>query len=131
MNEIVPLSLRTPAEAEAVPILRLVVAAAASRAGLPYDLIEELRLLVSEAASCLLEPALTTLPGGTLRLELRPLAGGLEMTVSIDRALDRVGLATGWGWRVIEGLADSVELDIQDDRTSIELLHDLSPMDHN
>jgi hypothetical protein len=53
------------------------------------------------------------------------------MTVSIDRALDRVGLATGWGWRVIEGLADSVELDIQDDRTSIELLHDLSPMDHN
>jgi anti-sigma regulatory factor (Ser/Thr protein kinase) len=94
MNEIVPLSLRAPAETAAVPILRLVVAAAAARADLPYDLIEELRLLVSEAASCLVEPAVTALPGGTLQLELRPLAGGLGMTVSIDRALDRVGLMT-------------------------------------
>ncbi len=100
-----------PARAEFVHVLRAVTANVASRVPVSFDGIEDLRLAVDESCAQLL-----ALPGGTeLTLALRPLSDRLESVVRVDAP------ANGWpppaledtlGWRVLTGLVDSVELDV-------------------
>jgi serine/threonine-protein kinase RsbW len=100
-----PITARIPAVPEHVHVLRTVVAAVATRAGGSVDDLADLRLLVDEAATLLLRSA----AGSTaLAMSIDPGDGSLEISLSADeRGVDvpRDGLP----WRVMQGLADSVE----------------------
>jgi hypothetical protein len=99
------ITVRVPASAEYVHIVRGVVAAVAARAGASVDDVADLRLIVDEAAARLLS---STSGASSLTVSLARRGGALEVTASVDGApAERSGSALGW--RILSTLADEVE----------------------
>jgi serine/threonine-protein kinase RsbW len=103
-----------PAVPETLRVLRGVAASVGSRADMPFDRLEELRIAVDEAATLVLRAGAAT----RLELAIHPSAErGLEVRVSSDARVDDAWSPAGsasWGWRVIDELADSATVAVDD-----------------
>lgn len=112
-----PINARIPAAPEHVRVLRAVVSAVAARAGGSVDDLADLRLLVDEAATLLLRSA-----EGSTALAMSIDAGDdvLEISLSADAPGVSVPLA-GLPWRVMQGLADTVEAEPTSDGPAIRI----------
>jgi serine/threonine-protein kinase RsbW len=99
-----------PARPEFVHVLRGVVGAVAGRLPFTLDGVDDLRLAVDEAAAKLLSS-----PGEpqTLRLDLRPMPGRLELVVAADvgAAWPPDGLEQSLTWKVLQALAENVRFE--------------------
>ena len=81
------IELEIPAQPEFVGIARMAVSALASmRPGLPYDRIDDLRIVVSEACTSAIEAAGIGGPGGRIRLVCLDGPERLEVRVETDEA---------------------------------------------
>jgi serine/threonine-protein kinase RsbW len=100
-------TVEVPATPEFVQVLRHVAAGVAVRVDMPIDLIEEVRLAVTEAASLLLDEAEAEL----LRMTIGRDEDSLEVTLSSDARVDpwptEHALAS-WPWLVVKGLTDEL-----------------------
>jgi serine/threonine-protein kinase RsbW len=115
------ISATVPARPEFVHVFRTVVASVAARLDLPYDQVDELRILVDEACSLLLG-----LPGtaGSLSLRVVPGAEGVEITVCSDveaGTWPRTEEQDGLTWQVISGLSDRARFERWDGRPAVWL----------
>jgi serine/threonine-protein kinase RsbW len=99
------ITVRVPAIAEHVHIVRGVVASVAARAGASVDDVADLRLIVDEAAARLLSG---TTGATSLTVSLAAHDASLEVTASVDGTpVEHSGSALGW--RILSTLADEVE----------------------
>ena len=100
-------TVEVPATPEFVQVLRHVAAGVAARVDMPIDLIEEIRLAVTEASSILLEQV----DASTLVMRIGRDDDSLEITLSSDAAVepwpDEHALAS-WPWLVVKGLTDEL-----------------------
>jgi serine/threonine-protein kinase RsbW len=81
------IELEIPAQPEFVGIARMAVSALASmRPGLPYDRIDDLRIVVSEACTSAIEAVAGGGKGGRIRLVCLDGAERLEVRVGTDEA---------------------------------------------
>jgi serine/threonine-protein kinase RsbW len=81
------IELEIPAQPEFVGIARMAVSALASmRPGLPYDRIDDLRIVVSEACTSAIEAVGEGGPGGRIRLVCLDGPERLEVRVETDEA---------------------------------------------
>jgi serine/threonine-protein kinase RsbW len=115
------ITVRVPAAAEHVQIVRGVVAAVAARAGASVDDVADLRLIVDEAAARLLSG---TAGATSLTVSLAARGSSLEVTASVDGpAIGRSG--TALGWRILSTLADEVEEHQEGSMSSIRVVRSL------
>lgn len=88
------IELEIPAQPEFVGIARMAVSALASmRPGLPYDRIDDLRIVVSEACTTAIEAAGSGGPGGRIRLVCLDAPERLEVRVETGEATFSPALA--------------------------------------
>lgn len=103
-------SVEVPATPEFVQVLRHVAAGVAARVDMPIDLIEEIRLAVTEASSILLDEA----EASTLSMRIGRDEDSLEVTLSSDATVEpwptEQALAS-WPWLVVKGLTDELRAD--------------------
>jgi serine/threonine-protein kinase RsbW len=100
--------VRTSASAALIPTIRAVASDLAARADFDLDAISDLRMAVDEACATLVDVASPdsalhcsfTVRGSMIEVEARVDTTGPESTVSTDT----------FGWRVLQTLADEVEL---------------------
>jgi serine/threonine-protein kinase RsbW len=111
-------TLTVPAEPASVQMLRLVAAAEAARVDLPYDVIEESRIIVSEAAAALLEAAEGA---GELVLRLTSSGGAMSFTLGCDAPADPGRIQRGWPWQIMAGLARGAEVRPTEEGVAIEI----------
>jgi serine/threonine-protein kinase RsbW len=105
--------LTLPAEAESIPVIRHVLGAFAESLRLPADVVEDMRLAVTEACTNVVRHAYDSGVPGTIDVVMQPNGDRLDVTVS-DRGrgmgpspdIDGPGL----GLPLIAALADSIEL---------------------
>ena len=105
--------LTLPAQAESIPVIRHVLGAFAEALALPPDVIEDMRLAVTEACTNVVRHAYDGDRSGPIEVVVQPVGDRLDITVS-DRGrgmgpspdLDGPGL----GLPMIAALADSIEL---------------------
>jgi serine/threonine-protein kinase RsbW len=107
-------TVEVPATPGFVQVLRHVAAGVAARVDMPIDLIEEVRLAVTEASSILLDQA----GASTLSMRIGRDDDSLEITLSSDVAVEpwptEHALAS-WPWLVVKGLTDELRADRGDD----------------
>ncbi|HEX5938622.1 MAG TPA: ATP-binding protein [Actinomycetota bacterium] len=100
-------TVEVPATPEFVQVLRHVAAGLAARVDMPIDLIEEVRLAVTEASSILLDQA----EASALRMRIRRDDDSIEVTLSSDATVEpwptEHALAS-WPWLVVKGLTDEL-----------------------
>jgi len=100
--------VRTSATASLIPTLRAVASDLAARADFDLDAISDLRMAVDEACATLVDVAAPdsalrcafSVHGGVIEVEAQVETSGPDSTVSTDT----------FGWRVLQTLADEVEL---------------------
>lgn len=108
-----PIVVTVPAQAGTVHVLRAVIASVAARLDLSIDEVEEMRIVIDEAAVLLLH----LLPAATaLRAEVTADPRALTIRLSSDAALSSdwppPGAEEAWTWRVISGLSDEARFDV-------------------
>ena len=106
--------LSLPARAENVAVVRHVLGAFAEALQLPPELVEDMRLAVTEACTNVVRHAYADGEDGVLDVLIRPDGDRLELVVSdrgrgLGPSADVTG--PGLGLPLIAALADSVELD--------------------
>jgi serine/threonine-protein kinase RsbW len=100
-----------PARAEFVHVLRTVVAAVGARLDLPYDSLDDLRMVVDEACSALLA---IQAPAETLTMRVTSEERQLELMVcsdAVDSSWPRPDLDRSLAWKVIAGLTDEARFE--------------------
>jgi serine/threonine-protein kinase RsbW len=106
----VAVSVEVPATPEFVQVLRHVAAGVAARVDMPIDLIEEIRLAVTEASSILLDEAEASI----LSMRIGRDEDSLEVTLRSDATVEpwptEEALAS-WPWLVVKGLTDELRAD--------------------
>jgi serine/threonine-protein kinase RsbW len=113
--------LTLPARPENVAVIRHVLGAFAEALQLPADLVEDMRLAVTEACTNVVRHAYHDGEPGPIDVVIRPVGDRLELIVS-DRGMgmgpspDVSG--PGLGLPMISALADSVELEPNEGRGS-------------
>jgi serine/threonine-protein kinase RsbW len=100
-----------PARAELVHVFRTVVAAVGARLDLPYDALDDLRMVVDEACSALL-----AIPVPVETLTMRLTAGDERFEVMVcsdaaEAAWPRPDLDRSLAWKVIDGLTDEARFE--------------------
>ena len=110
--------LDVPADASFVSLLRITAAALAARMNFAIDQIEDLRVMVDEAASLLLMRA--AVPS---TVACRYILDEDEVTLVLSAVpQDRKGIETeGFAWLVLDTLADAVDARLTDDGIEIEV----------
>lgn len=110
--------VEVPAEPSFVSIMRTTIASLGARLDFTVDDIEDLRIIVDEAASLLLERAATP---GTLRC--RYVLEDQELTLVMATVpQDRTELARdGFAWMVLSALTDQCEGRLTDDGIELEV----------
>jgi serine/threonine-protein kinase RsbW len=110
-----------PAGSEYIHILRTVVCGVAGRLGFTIDDIDDLRLVVDEAAAQLL----TVRPTGAgleLRLELRPDGLGILLVhETTDGRWPPADFERSMGWHVLTVLADDLDVQADGGRPAIRM----------
>ena len=108
-----PVVVTVPARTGFVHVLRSVVASVAARLEMSLDDVEEMRIVVDEAAALLLR---LHAPATELRGELAADATGLTIRLSSDVQVSAEwpprGLEDAWPWRVITGLCDEAGFEL-------------------
>ncbi len=106
-------TITAPARKAFVNLIRTTVCSACRRLDLTIDDLDDISLAVDEACACLLsQPSEPT----RLRVEVRPFDGGVEVTVSVDTAIDwpPPQIQTTLSWHIMTALMDSVTSVITD-----------------
>lgn len=100
-------TVRVPARAAYVGLLRSMIGSVGAGMRLPIDSIDDMRIAVHEAFA-LLAPLGTMGRPATLELESTPetLKATLRMTVDRDRDWPPSGFERTLGWKVLVGLTD-------------------------
>ena len=101
--------VRVPARPELVRVLRAVASSVATRSEMSFDAVEEVRIVVDEAATLLL--GLERGDGAILELSLEPVGEGLRGRIALEPtppSSDPDGLRQTWPWRVLVGLCHDV-----------------------
>ncbi|GAA4558066.1 ATP-binding protein [Pseudonocardia xishanensis] len=107
--------VRTSASAALIPTIRAVASDLAARADFDLDAISDLRMAVDEACATLVDVAS---PGSGLRCAFRVHGGVIEVEAQVETSGPDSTVSTDtFGWRVLQTLADEVELSGTDGRT--------------
>jgi serine/threonine-protein kinase RsbW len=112
-------SVTIPARAEFVHVLRTVVAAVGARVDLPYDSLDDLRMVVDEACSALLA---IPVPVETLTMRLSSDESRIEVVVCLDAegtSWPRPDLERSLPWKVIAGLTDEARFETLPDGPAV------------
>lgn len=100
--------VRTSASAALIPTIRAVASDLAARADFDLDAISDLRMAVDEACATLVDVAA---PDSTLHCSFSVRGGVIEVEARVDTAGTEAAVSTDtFGWRVLQTLADEVEL---------------------
>jgi serine/threonine-protein kinase RsbW len=106
-----PVTVTVPARADFVHVLRTVVAAVGARLDIPYDALDDLRIVVDEASSALLGiPS----PAETLTVRLTPGDDALELVVCTDAAgatWPVPDVERSLAWKVLAALVDEARFE--------------------
>ena len=115
-------TVTVPARADFVHVLRTVVAAVAARLDLPYDALDDLRIVVDEASSALL--GIRSSAQTTLTVQLTPREEELELLVCTDAA------GASWpgpeverslAWKVLGALTDEARFESRPDGPAVRV----------
>ena len=108
-----------PARADLVHLLRTVTGSVCAHLALSLDDIDDLRLAVDEACAELL-----SIPGDprTIRLDLRPLPGRVEVVIGVDAPWPRQLPTDGLAWQVLGALADHVRFELWNGAPAIRIV---------
>jgi serine/threonine-protein kinase RsbW len=106
--------LTLPAQAEHIPVIRHVLGAFAEALQLPADVVEDMRLAVTEACTNVVRHAYDDGDPGTIDVVVQPNGDRLDVIVSdrgrgMGRSPDLAG--PGLGLPLIAALADSLEVE--------------------
>ncbi|WP_312858151.1 ATP-binding protein [Pseudonocardia pini] len=113
--------VRTSASAALIPTIRAVASDLAARADFDLDAISDLRMAVDEACATLVDVAA---PGSSLHCEFTVLGEKIEVHARVDTTGPESTVSTDtFGWRVLQTLADEVELRVDGGRTVGIRLH--------
>lgn len=110
-----------PPRPEFAHVLRAVVASVAARLDLPYDAIEELRILVDEAMAQLVG---VRAPASFWRLRVIPSPTSVEVTVCTDAEVETwppERAERSLGWQVLSGLADEAAFERWDGLAAVRM----------
>ncbi|MCW0213145.1 MAG: ATP-binding protein [Pseudonocardia sp.] len=100
--------VRTAATAALIPTIRAVASDLAARADFDLDAISDLRMAVDEACATLVDVAA---PGSSLRCAFSVYGERIGVEAEVDVAGPDTSVSTDtFGWRVLQTLADEVEL---------------------
>jgi serine/threonine-protein kinase RsbW len=113
----------------------------AASVGFGAERIEDIKTAVSEASLNAIEHALTPDPSETILIEFEAGEGDMQVSVSskgqpfvpsevkpdIGRKLQGKDRPRGWGLFLIRQLADKVEFDSENDRTTVRMKFQLKP----
>jgi serine/threonine-protein kinase RsbW len=117
-----PVIATVPARADFVHVLRTVVAAVAARLDLPYDALDDLRMVVDEACSALLG---IRSPARTLTLKLTPGPDHLEVMVCSDareESWPRPDVERTLAWKVLDALTDEARFETVPDGPAVRAI---------
>ena len=113
--------LTLPARPENIPVIRHVLGAVAETLHLPADLVEDIRLAVTEACANVVRHAYASEDSGLIDVVIRPMGDHLDVIVEdhgrgmgVSPDMDGPGL----GLPLIAALADRVELQAAPERGS-------------
>ena len=113
-------SVRLPAAAAYLAVLRTTTASLAARLDFTLDEIEDLRIAVDEACCLLLASAK---PDSELNTVFEMSADSIQVTVSVPTTRDRGPARDSFAWTVLSALAGHVDSFIDPDgRQTIELV---------
>lgn len=113
--------LSVPARAEFIHVLRVVTTGVGTRLDLPYDGLEEMRILVDEACSRLLDAGAPTM----LELLITPGDGMVQLLVSSDADAEQwppAGIEGTLSWQVMTTLADSVQFEHAEEGPAVRIV---------
>ncbi|MGZ5352413.1 MAG: ATP-binding protein [Actinomycetota bacterium] len=113
------ISIRVPARAEALHVVRSVVGSVAARHDLTIDAIEDLRIAVDEACAQLIAAR-----GTAVTVEIAPGAGGVETVCTTDAEVavwPPEGIQHSLAAQVLRGLTDSVAWERTDAGPSVRV----------
>lgn len=114
--------LTLPAGPEFVRVARLTSAGLATRAGMGYDEVEDLRIAVGEACSLLIGPG--NRPGTlTLTFALQPDAIGVEIVGALDGDPPAEDDDTDLSDQILSAVVDEHRVDLGGDRVSVTKRH--------
>src|SRR3954465_13477872 len=100
--------VRTSATAALIPTIRAVASDLAARADFDLDAISDLRMAVDEACATLVDVAV---PGSSLRCTFDVREELIRVHAEVDTGDGATPVSTDtFGWRVLQTLADEVEL---------------------
>jgi serine/threonine-protein kinase RsbW len=100
--------VRTSASASLIPTIRAVASDLAARADFDLDAISDLRMAVDEACATLVDVAA---PGSSLRCTFDVREELIRVHAEVDTGDAGTPVSTDtFGWRVLQTLADEVEL---------------------
>ncbi|MCE3556153.1 ATP-binding protein [Pseudonocardia sp. RS11V-5] len=101
--------VRTSASASLIPTIRAVASDLAARADFDLDAISDLRMAVDEACATLVDVAA---PGSALRCTFDVREELIRVHAEVDTGDAATPVSTDtFGWRVLQTLADQVELE--------------------
>ncbi len=102
------LEVRTSASAALIPTIRAVASDLAARADFDLDAISDLRMAVDEACATLVDVAA---PSSVLQCTFRVRTERIEVHAQVQaEQADAVVSTDTFGWRVLQTLADEVEV---------------------
>ena len=111
--------VRTTASASLIPTIRAVASDLAARADFDLDAISDLRMAVDEACATLVDVAA---PGSLLRCEFAVHGELIRVHAQVGGAGTGLEVSTDtFGWRVLQTLADAVELETDGSTVGIRL----------
>lgn len=113
-----PVRLVMPATGENVFLARSLAAAIATRADLPVDQLEDLRLAVSEAVTGAVTDAL---PGTEVECVFAEEADWIEVHVNYAPVPGRSPDTDGFGWAIMRALATELSVELAGDRVTIAM----------
>jgi serine/threonine-protein kinase RsbW len=119
MTEDQEVLVAVPADATYVAVLRTTTAVLAARLEFSIDEIEDLRIVVDEAASLLIAKAA---PRSTLECRLSADGATLALALSCRLTAGTVPDRDGFAWTVLQALSDRVELGERGGATTVRVL---------
>lgn len=99
------IELRLPAEAEQIPLVRMLAHGVVARADFGLDAISDAKMAVDEACSQLVQPADL---GASLCCLFREIPGGISVSISTRTTKPYLPSETTFGWHVLTTLTRSV-----------------------
>lgn len=108
-----------PADPTYVAVLRTTTAVLAARLDFSIDEIEDLRIVVDEAAALLIAKAAAD---AALECRLRTHTEGLALTLSCRLTPGSAPAQDGFAWTVLEALSDGVRLGQQDGASTVHIV---------